>query len=416
MFLLSAQNAFAANFTIAPYGTLPTTITTGQTVSANYTVTNMTNTARNGYTLQGFPATVTQNTTSPNCGNPINLEALASCQLQLDITGAVSSNFAICKGNSCTTATTPLNVTLNSTPLTPTVRYVYVANSNFGQGTAVFVCTVDPTTQLINSCQDAEGGSAISAIGAQGIVLNNTGTIAYLTNGNGNPDVYQCPINSNDGTFGTCVAIPITTPVGYSTDGYGMLTMNATNTIAYLVDTRNDRIDSCAVSGGIINGSCVANSVPSLTGNSAEGIIINKSGNTIYIADYNAGVYACDVNGMTINACVLKTGGGSITFSSNVADIALNPSESLLYVTNYGDDKVYACDTTPNGTPQFSDCFIAASGINAAGVVINAQNTAGYVTNYGSTTFSCPIMPNGMFDTCTPTTGFQSSIGLALGY
>ena len=49
MVLLSAQNAFAANFNIAPYGTLPTTVTTGQSVSANYTVTNMTNTARNGY-------------------------------------------------------------------------------------------------------------------------------------------------------------------------------------------------------------------------------------------------------------------------------------------------------------------------------------------------------------------------------
>ena len=34
MILLSAQNAFAANFNIAPYGTLPTTVTTGQTVSA----------------------------------------------------------------------------------------------------------------------------------------------------------------------------------------------------------------------------------------------------------------------------------------------------------------------------------------------------------------------------------------------
>jgi hypothetical protein len=31
--LLSAQNAFAANFSITPYGTLPTTVQTGQSVS-----------------------------------------------------------------------------------------------------------------------------------------------------------------------------------------------------------------------------------------------------------------------------------------------------------------------------------------------------------------------------------------------
>ena len=419
MFLLSAQNAFSANFTIAPYGALPTTVTTGQTVLAIYTVTNMTHTARIGYTLKGFPTTVSQNTTLPNCGNPINLAALSSCQLQLDITGAVSSNFAICKGNSCTTATTPLNVTLNSpTPTpTPTVRYVYVANSNYGLGTAVFVCTVNPTTELIDSCQDAGGGSTLSTIAAQGIILNNTGTMAYLTNGNGDPAIYQCPINSNDGTFGTCVAIPITTPTGFNTDGYGMLTMNATNTVAYLVDTFNNRIDSCSVTGGVINGACVANNVPALTGNSAEGIIINKSGSTIYLADYSAGVYVCDVTGMTINTCVLKTGGGGITFTSSVADIALNDSENLLYVTNYGTNDVYACDTTLNGSSQFNNCFIAASGIgNAGGIIINAKNTVGYVTGFGSTTYSCPITPGGIFDTCTPTNGFQSAIGLALRY
>lgn len=418
MVLLSAQNAFAAaNFNIAPYGSLPTTVTTGQTVTANFTITNMTYTARNGYTLQGFPATVTQNTTSPNCGNPINLVPHANCNLQLDITGAVSSNFAICKLSSCTTATTPLNVTLNSTPLVPTVKYVYVANGNYGAGAAVFVCTVDPTTELINSCQDAGGGSAISAIGAQGIILNNAGNTAYLTNGNGDPDVYQCPINSVDGTFGTCVAIPITTPAGFNTDGYGMLTMNPTNTVAYLVDTSNNRIDSCSVTGGNINGACVTNTVPALTGNSAEGIIINKKGDTIYLADYSAGVYVCDVNGMTINTCVLKTGGGGITFTYAVADISLNPDENLLYVTDYSTNEVYACDTTPNGTPQFNTCFVATSAVNnAGGVVINAKNTVGYVTDFANKTYSCPILPGGIFDDCTPTNSFQGAIGLALGY
>src|ERR1700722_8238262 len=71
--LLSAQHAFAANFTITPVGTLPPTVTIGESVSAYYNVTNMTHTPRNGYVLRGLPTTVTQNTTAPNCGNPINL-------------------------------------------------------------------------------------------------------------------------------------------------------------------------------------------------------------------------------------------------------------------------------------------------------------------------------------------------------
>ena len=113
--LLCAHNGFASsNFIIVPFGTLPTTVSQGSTVSANYTVINATNTTLNGYMVQGLPATVTQNTTSPNCSSPINLGPKESCQLQLDITGAVSSSFAICKGNSCTTTAVPLQVSLLS--------------------------------------------------------------------------------------------------------------------------------------------------------------------------------------------------------------------------------------------------------------------------------------------------------------
>ena len=47
---------------------------------------------------------------------------------------------------------------------------------------------------------------------------------------------------------------------------------------------------------------------------------------------------------------------------------------------------------------------------------INAKNTVGYVTDFANNTYSCPIKPDGTFDPCISTTGFQSSIGLALGF
>ena len=70
--LFSAQAVSAANFNIVPVGDLPTNVVQGQTVSANFTVTNMTSSARNGYYIAGLPASVSQNTSSPNCNNPIN--------------------------------------------------------------------------------------------------------------------------------------------------------------------------------------------------------------------------------------------------------------------------------------------------------------------------------------------------------
>lgn len=106
-------HAYASqNFLIQPNGPLPSGVTAGSTITANFTITNLTNSARNGYNVAGFPSTVTQNASGGNCSAPINLAAHASCNLQLIISGAVNSNFAICRGNSCTTSSTPLNVSV----------------------------------------------------------------------------------------------------------------------------------------------------------------------------------------------------------------------------------------------------------------------------------------------------------------
>jgi hypothetical protein len=307
------------------------------------------------------------------------------------------------------------------TPPPPDARYLYVANSNWGAGTAVYVCVLDSVTEAATSCQDAGGGGSLATVGIQGVVLSKDSTMAYLTNGISSPEIYQCPINTVDGTFGACTASPVTiTNSGspYNNNGYGMLTLNAANTIAYLVDTAaSDRIEACPVSGGVIDSaSCVATDVPSATFQSAEGIVINKASDTIYFADYSDGVYVCSVSGMSVGACVLKTGGSGITFGS-VADVALNPDEDLIYITSYTGNEVYACSTAANGTNEFDTCIQAGSGLaNAAGVVVNAKNTMAYVGSFTGTLYSCPILAGGAFGACTNLSGFNAAIGLTLSY
>lgn len=303
----------------------------------------------------------------------------------------------------------------------PVAHFLYVANADFGAGVAVYVCAINSATDAITSCQDAGGGAAIAGVGIQGIVLNRESSKAYLTNGVGNPDIYQCPINVSDGTFGACVASAVTvTNAGgaYNGSGYGMLALNTANTLAYLVDTaNNDRIDACPVSAGVIDSAaCTTSSAPNTGSQSGEGIRLNKASNKMCVADYSDGIYVCDVSGTTISACVLKTGGGAITFTS-IADIAFNPSENLLYATNYNNNSVYACDTTPNGTNQFTNCVVATNAVgNAGGIVINAKNTVAYVSTFGGSVYSCPILADGTFGACTATNGFVGAIGLALGY
>ncbi len=104
------------------------------------------------------------------------------------------------------------------------------------------------------------------------------------------------------------------------------------------------------------------------------------------------------------------------THNKLYASIALLAAQST-FAANFNTNKVYACDTTPNDTSEFNSCFVASSQVtSAAGIVINAKNTVGYVTDFGDTTYSCPIMPSGIFAECTLTLGFQNAIGLALGY
>lgn len=113
---VSAQAIAAANFTIGPKPgtTLPTTVPAGKSVSAYYTITNNTNSTRSGYTLKGLPATVIANVSNGNCTFPLTLGAKASCVLQLDISGAASGVFYLCKASSCTSASEPLNVSVVS--------------------------------------------------------------------------------------------------------------------------------------------------------------------------------------------------------------------------------------------------------------------------------------------------------------
>jgi len=420
MALFAAQNAFAAaNFTIEPLGTLPTIVTTGQSVSANYIVTNMSNTTRNGYVLQGLPTTVTQNTTSPNCTNPINLGPKASCQLQLDITGAISSNFAICKGSSCTTSTTPLNVTTAPAQIMP--NFLYVANYNGTTGSPATICSLSQITGEILSCNSSGGG--VISTGPQGLIINLSGTMAYLTGEVASTPgpVYQCSINT-DGTFNTCTSITINSP-SYFYTYYGTVALSPTYSLAYFsgynTNTNMGMVVACPIIGELISQNC--SDTGATLNNYQTGITINSTGTTAYMTNaYGTGVVTvCDIsnNGTSFTNCVNKTGGSNFTFSSSLGSSALNSNGSILYVADNSNSVVYGCSTLPNNTSTFDSCFLAGT-VNAAwGIVVNVTGTVAYVTeSYADTTYTCLILPNGTFSTCSPTSGFVSAYSAALKY
>ena len=128
---------------------------------------------------------------------------------------------------------------------------------------------------------------------------------------------------------------------------------------------------------------------------------------------YSAGLFVCSVNGLSVQAsCALITTVGSVTIQGP-ADVALNPSENLVYISDYSSNTIYACN------PNFSNCFVVSLSIpHPAGIEINDANTMAYVTNFGNTVYACPILSDGTFSTCTSTSpaGLSGAVGMALAY
>ncbi|CEG56980.1 hypothetical protein [Legionella fallonii] len=178
LFVLNPLYA-ASNFKITPLAgtTLPTEVLKGGSIMAYFTVTNLTNSTRNGYAVVGLPQTVSQSTNDAVvanlCSNPINLSAKANCILKLVINGPVSSNFAICNGMNCTIAPT-LNVIVNSKSCDPIYGPMTLLN---GIEETVF-------NYLTDSCPVVTGGD-YADVPVRPFIGANNGVLWFASNSQG---------------------------------------------------------------------------------------------------------------------------------------------------------------------------------------------------------------------------------------
>jgi hypothetical protein len=149
------------------------------------------------------------------------------CQLQLDITGAVSSNFAICSGSSCTTATTPLNVSVISAPqscaepdgecrvfLTQTTTEGTISQGTSLIGPAATTCSVAPYIgnpfTVANCICNYEAANIWSITGTTFKAWISTSTVSAPTNIGYNANLTYLSIMPS----GAIIADPSTTLIG----------------------------------------------------------------------------------------------------------------------------------------------------------------------------------------------------------
>lgn len=429
--LFSVQSVFAANLTIDPLPdvTLPTTVSPGQTVVAYFTVTNPNSFALDGYQVRGAPSSVAQDSSAPNyyndlpiCSTPVNLPANSSCLLQLDITGPVADSFALCKGSSCSTSSEPLAVTSTPAPVNPVFAYI----TQYSEYTPVMVCAVNQDSQLLEDCHSA-GGNLLIGVYPQGIQIGNNGSTAYLTSINYLSEIiYQCPIYANTGMFGACTLSFIDTPARYE-PYYGFLALNSDSTTAFIndYDSGVGRVLACPIISNTIQSTCTDTTAP------ADpfyiGIVLNSNNTVAYMGSYATSsstakpVTTCTVNGSTFSACGKKTGDATnnIVFK-HPSGVALNTTNTLVYVADDYNKFVYACNTSSaTDLTLFDNCVKTTNSIlpfEPWGITLNANSTFAYITSYDNTVTACSILPNGKFGTCKANTAFDEAVDVALFY
>jgi len=312
-------------------------------------------------------------------------------------------------------------------------RFLYVA----GMWGGISVCSLDTITGAILSCQKAMDENNIISTPSS-IVLNNAGNTVFISQGNHDSHfVSQCAINPMTGVFHSCTSTAITTPSDISAD-WSLISLNKDNTLAYIAvdfmenSKTKSKVLACPIVDSSIQGSCIetgANNLPQVI----TGLTLNRNSSTAYIEGWNfhdisSFMTVCHVDGTTFSDCILKKGGGNVSFSSRVIGSALNYSESLLYMTN-SLSEIYQCSTTWNNTPAFENCSITKIDnldpqMISRGIILNKANSLAYIlfknsSDHTSAVNVCPVVNDQLMNNCSVFTGLgdlEDATAVALAY
>jgi YVTN family beta-propeller protein len=109
-------------------------------------------------------------------------------------------------------------------------------------------------------------------------------------------------------------------------------------------------------------------------GNNPIGVALNPTGTTAYVTNYSDGTVS------VIDTATNTVYGPAITVGTNPVNVALNPAGTLAYVTNYGSNSVSVIDTA-NDANQNTVIATIQVGTNPVGVALNPAGTLAYVVN-----------------------------------
>lgn len=229
------------------------------------------------------------------------------------------------------TLTRPTGIAIN-----PSKTSAYIITSSEDDPSIVTRCTIEPADGSLFDCQDA---GATDVAYSSAIAIDSSGTYAYIANYYGGT-ITSCTINQASGNLEGCVnsGASFTNPFGVALD--------QSATIAYVTNGGGaSTVSGCDIGGGGNTlSSCVTNDfspAPNLSG-----IVINSLGNRAFITSGGVGILSCPVTGKTIGLDCSATS----TALDNPIGVALNEDETIAYVVNYSNETVAKCTIAGDGT------------------------------------------------------------------
>jgi hypothetical protein len=244
------------------------------------------------------------------------------------------------------------------------------------------------------------------------IALNSAGTIAYVTQGG---RVSLCAVDSKTGALSACQ----TTFNGLVTIRF--IALNAAGTFAYVADDAVVFLCRVNQTNGALS-DCV--STGSGFGSLISGIALNPAQTIAYVSSTNPSkVVRCDINPVSgaLTGCV----DAASVFSSPIYSITLNPAGTFAYITIISPGGIYLCAV--NGTNgDLENCTTTAVGVyrESGYISINASNTLAYVKSSDfidpslDIVYICSVNANdGTLSGCVDSggTGFDFPVGVTLG-
>lgn len=274
-------------------------------------------------------------------------------------------------------------------------KNLYVGNLLETGPDGVEVCAVQSDGTL-NNCIPA-GNTINNFDGPASISINANNTIAYVVNYPGT-SISVCPINA-DGTFANCIQ-----NVSFNFS-YGGSAISPDGNTLFVTNYNNNTVDACPIDAFGLLGSCVDTGAGTSIGStqSPYGMTLNKAGTIAYVASLGTSsdeVAVCTVSGTTFTC---QDSGGA--FASPLG-IAFSSDESQVYVGNtqlnppFVFPSVSVCDVGPGGSLSCLDSGYSVG--TPWGILIDGQSGNAYVSDYTANSIAlCSINPsNGQFNSC----------------